>query len=90
MGVEMGLQHAAEFRRCLEQLDVPGIRKLWAHVSPHLAQPKTDLEALTTLHIARTQAESLPLRLRQYSYKWLRERDVGFLSLLSKKDRKGA
>lgn len=68
------MDHSAEFRRCLEQLDIDGMRKLWRHVSPHLPQPGSDAEILTTLHHARTQAESMPLRLRAYSHRWLSER----------------
>jgi hypothetical protein len=60
-----------EFRRCLEQLDVPGIRTLWACVSPQLPQPADDAQALIALHHARTQAESIPLKLRAYSHRWL-------------------
>lgn len=66
--------HSAEFRRCLERLDINGMRKLWRHVSPHLPQPGSDAEILITLHHARTQAESMPLKLRAYSHHWLRER----------------
>lgn len=69
----MDLQHAAEFRRCLVQLDVAGIRKLWAHVSPQLPQPKDDDEALHTLHLARTKCENLPEKLKAYSRAWLDE-----------------
>lgn len=61
----------SEFRYCLEQLDVVGIRKLWRHVSPHLPQPKDDHEALVTIHQARTRAESMAMRLRFYSHRWL-------------------
>lgn len=63
--------HSAEFRRCLEQLDVAGVRALWRHMSPHLAQPKTDAEALFTLHHARTQTESIAIKLRAWSHRWL-------------------
>jgi hypothetical protein len=65
------MQHSDEFRRCLEALDVAAQRKLWRHVSPHLAQPKNDAEALVTIHHARTQAASIPLKLRAYSHRWL-------------------
>lgn len=65
------MKHAAEFRRCLTDLDVAAIRKLWHHVQPHLPQPKTDLEALITLHMARTTATSIPNKLRFYSHRWL-------------------
>lgn len=63
--------HSAEFRRCLEEIDIAGVRRLWAHVSPHLPQPKTDHEALVTIHHARTQANSIRLRLRAWSHRWL-------------------
>lgn len=83
-----GLAHAAEFRRCLIELDVRGIMRLWAHVSPHLHQPANEREALYTLHLARSNAQSLPLKARQYSHKWLLER--GFGSGLDIPLRKGA
>lgn len=73
--MEDGLRHGVEFRRCLIELDVAGIQKLWAHVSPHLPQPKTDDEALHTLHLARTKVPTLPLKLRMYSQAWLAERE---------------
>lgn len=68
------MHHHAEMRRCLEDVDVAGIRALWAHVSPNLPQPKTDDQALVVLHHARTQAQSIPLKLRAYSHRWLLER----------------
>lgn len=68
--------HNDEFRRCLEQVDVAGIRALWAHVSPHLPQPQTDDEARVTIHHARTQAQSLPIKARAYSHAWLTERGL--------------
>ena len=74
---EIVVTHAAEFRRCLVDLDIAGIRRLWAHVSPHLPQPANDEEALYTLHLARTKTPTLPLSLRTYSKKWLQERQVG-------------
>lgn len=66
--------HQAEFRRCLEAGDVAGVRRLWAHVSPHLPQPKDDAQALVMLHMARTGAESIRFKLRAYSHAWLIER----------------
>lgn len=71
----MDIAHAAEFRRCLVQLDVTGIRKLHAHVSPHLPQPQNDDDALHTLHLARTKCGTLPANLRRYSQDWLDERE---------------
>lgn len=63
--------HSDQFRRCLETLDVEGIRRLWASTSPHLDQPKNDHDALVTLHHARTQAKSIAFKLRAYSHRWL-------------------
>lgn len=65
---------AAEYRRCLIELDVAGARALWRHTDPHLPQPKTDAEALFALHVARTVAQIVPPRLRYYSHRWLCER----------------
>jgi hypothetical protein len=67
---------ATAVRRCLVDLDVPGIRAIWAKISPHLPQPKTDGEALAALHAARTASESVPLRMRAYSHRWLTERQL--------------
>lgn len=64
-------QHNNEFLRCLTTLDVAGIRKLWQHVSPGLPQPKTDHEALATMHIARTVSKAVPAKARLYSHDWL-------------------
>lgn len=66
--------HSAEFRRCLEDLDITAMRKLWQHSSPHLAQPKNDADALVTLHHARTQTHSIAIKLRAWSHRWLIER----------------
>lgn len=70
------MNHADAFRRCLIDLDVVGICDLWFHVSPHLPQPKNNDEALATIHYARTQAGSIPLKLRCYSHAWLCERGL--------------
>jgi len=68
--------YADAFRRCLIELDVVGVCDLWFRVSPHLPQPKNNEEALTTLHYARTQTRSIPVRLRCYSHAWLTERGL--------------
>lgn len=65
------MKHSAEFRRCLLDVDVVAVRRLWRHVSPHLAQPQDDDEARATIHYARTQATSIPLKARAWSHKWL-------------------
>ncbi len=74
------LDHAAEFRRCLETLDVKGVRRLWQFVSPHLPQPKNDSEALHTIHLARASMATLPLKLKSYSEQWLKERETGVIA----------
>ena len=63
--------HSEHLRRCLIELDVPGIRRIWAAVAPHAPPPS---DALAAIHMARTCAESIPFRLRAYSHRWLTER----------------
>lgn len=63
-------------QRCLIECDVAGAMRLWAHVSPNMPQPKTDADALIVLHHARTQARSVPFKLRAYSHAWLCERGL--------------
>lgn len=70
------MNHAAEFRRCLLELDVPGVLRLWQHVAPHLPQPATHDEALVTLHTARLAMTTLADTARQYSKAWLAERQT--------------
>lgn len=53
------------------EVDVETAKKLWAHVYPHLYQPKTGHETLIMIHSARTQAESVPFKLRAWSHSWL-------------------
>lgn len=65
------MEHSDEMRRCLELLDVDGVRRLWAHISPHLPQPQSDAQALVMLHRARTEARSVRFKLRAYSHRWL-------------------
>ena len=75
------MTHSAEFRRCLIDLDVPGVRRLWQHVAPHLPQPKTADETLNTMHLARSKMQTLPVEMRAYSEKWLAERRTGRIAL---------
>lgn len=65
-----------DIRRCLLEMDVPGIRAAWAKAAPHLPQPASDEEALIALHHARTQARSIPFRVRAWSHRWLVERGL--------------
>lgn len=76
------------FKECLETLDLIKAKKLWAQVCPHLPQPKNDNEMLIVLHHARTQSESIALKLRAYSHSWLGER--GYPSGLPDNLRKSA
>lgn len=69
--------HAAEFVRCMIQMDVPQARKLWAHVFPHMPQPESDEDMRMVLHLARTKARSVPIRMRLHSKAWLKERETG-------------
>jgi len=66
------MKHNAEFRRCLLEMDVQGIMRLWAHIAPDLPQP-TSAEALIQLHIARCEAQRLPIKAKDYSKAWLAE-----------------
>lgn len=53
-----------------------GARALWAHVAPHLPQPKDDDAAWITLHYARTAAPPISFHMRAYSHRWLTERGL--------------
>lgn len=64
------------FRNLLEQGDVEGLRSSWAAVFPNMPQPESREQAEIVMHRARTEAESLPLRPRAYSHRWLSERDL--------------
>ncbi len=64
------------FLRCLIDLDVGAVRKLWAQAFAGEHQPKDDNEALIALHHARTQAQSVPFDRRAYSHRWLAERGL--------------
>lgn len=67
---------SAVMRQCLEDLDVPRARTFWGHIAPHLPQPEDDLDALVTLHRARTEAQSIALDMRIYSHQWLEDRGL--------------
>lgn len=62
------------FRQALEDLDVPLLRKVWAHSNSHLPQPRDDGEALIVAHMARSGSESISFKARAYSHAWLVER----------------
>lgn len=63
--------HTDLMRLYLETQDVAGLRKLWAHMAPHLPQPKSDYEVQVMMHSARTQSVSLAFKARAYSHRWL-------------------
>lgn len=60
--------------RCLSEIDISGIRRLWRHVSPNIP-PMDDQKTLVAIHMARTQTASLSISLRAYSHRWLCDRD---------------
>lgn len=64
---------SSEFRRCLIDLDVSGMMKLWSHVAPDLAD-QSPKDALIAMHIARCEMKRISLKLKTYSRDWLQER----------------
>lgn len=56
-------------------LDIEGMRRVTSAVMPHIAAGSDDA-VLTAMHMARTSTDSLPLRLRAYSHRWLTERHL--------------
>lgn len=62
---------SAEIRRCLIELDVEGIMNVGSRLRSGVPPPKTRADALVTLHLGRTAANSIPMRLRAYSHRWL-------------------
>lgn len=75
---QLAQTHGREFRRCLLDLDVRGLRKLWSVVSPQ-SECHSDEEVLYSMHLARTAAASIPQGHREYSRRWLEERGLGSL-----------
>ena len=71
------MKHSDEFSRCLLELDVTAARLLWAEVFPGWQQPATDHEMLALLHLARLESKRVPKYLKQYSKRWLKERETG-------------
>lgn len=60
-----------EIRRCLLEADVAGI----VRAAPAY-EALTAAEAFLALHMARVEAQSIPLKLRQYSLALLREHGI--------------
>ena len=66
-------RHEREILRCLLVLDIPGIRKVWKEMAPHLDQPESDWDALRTMHEARIRMLRISPQQKRYSEHWLRE-----------------
>lgn len=58
-------------RRLLEACDGKALLRAWKGLFPNSPPP---VDAVETLHVARTAAESLPMTARLYSHQWLTER----------------
>lgn len=65
----------SEAFRCLDELDIEGMKRLHLAKFPHLPLA-SDEAVLKTLHIARTLCEKLPFWKRAYSHAWLEERNL--------------
>jgi hypothetical protein len=57
-------------RDAMRELDAGKARACWAEARPGMPQPRSDADALTMLHIARTQSPLMTLRERAYSHRW--------------------
>lgn len=66
----------SEFHAALETGDVRMVRKASAIAFPHLPQPETAEAAEASMHMARTQLDTLPLDARAWSHCWLTERGL--------------
>jgi hypothetical protein len=67
------MRHQQEVLRCLLALDIPGIRKVWKEIVPHLDQPESDWDALRAMHEARVRMLRISPQQKRYSEHWLRE-----------------
>ena len=70
------MEAGSAFLQALVEGSVTDIRALWRVVCPHLPQPRDDQEAALMMHRARTQTNSIPLKERAYSHRWLIERGL--------------
>lgn len=61
------------FADALERGDLSYLRRYWAEKLPGLPQPE-EADAAATMHYARTVTESVTLKARAYSHRWLEER----------------
>jgi hypothetical protein len=60
----------------------------WHVIAPHAPQPKSDHEAMVTLHMARTKMPIMTARQRYYSHRWLLDHNC--ISLLPDHERPAA
>lgn len=67
---------AAAFRQLLEEGDVTALVDTWAQLRPGMPRPETRDQAEIILHLARTATESVGLKYRAWSHRWLTERDL--------------
>lgn len=74
---EKKVKYGAEFLRCLLELDVPGIMRISRFIFPPDQQPSNPVEALASLHMARTESRRVPIKAKMYSQRWLNERGLG-------------
>jgi len=65
-----GIDHGAEFRRCLLQCDVAGLMAVHKHIAPW-DDKLTPEHALISLHMARVEVQNFPFKVRNYSRQWL-------------------
>lgn len=71
-----GVKYADQFRQALERGDAAELWRIWAHAFPNMPGPKTYAQAEIVMHRARTEARSMPLKVRAYSHSWLCERGI--------------
>lgn len=67
---------AAAFRALLEEGDVDGLCSAWGKLFPGMPLPETRDQAEIVMHRARTEAESVSLKARAWSHRWLTERGL--------------
>lgn len=63
----------SHFRDALESGDLPYLRRYWSEAMPGFPQP-SERDAEMVMHHARTGADSVTLKARAYSHRWLEER----------------
>lgn len=66
-------KHASAIRRCLLTCDVVGLTAIWNEIAPHMVQ-RDPAQNMISLHMARVEMKNMPVKLKQYSIDWLKER----------------